>query len=86
MNNEQESLVRKVLKNEIVQVVGIAASIWFFVTTVILPINNIQYSLASIQLSLAELKTNGTNLDAKILANSNDILVLKERLSRYNIK
>lgn len=82
----EETMIRKVLKNEIVQMLGMATSIWFFVTTVILPINKIQFSLAEIQLSLAELKANGVNFDARITSNTNDIIVFKERLRKYNIK
>lgn len=84
--NVEETVVRKVLKNEFVQLAGLAAAIWFFVTTVILPINNIQFALANIQVSLSELKQNNTGLDTRITSNANDILVLKERLYKYNIK
>lgn len=83
---EQESKIRKVLSNEFTQIAGIGAGIWFFVTNVILPISNIQSSLANIQLILADIKTQNAGFDARITSNSDDLITLKERLIRYNIK
>lgn len=82
----EETIIRKVLKNEFTQVIGIAVGVWFFVTTVILPIANIQFSLTNIQNTLADFKSTSTNLDSRITQNSDDLITLKERLARYNIK
>lgn len=90
---EQESAIRKVFKNEIAQLAALAAGIWFFVTTVIIPINTIQSSLATIQTGLADIKMTNTDLNARTTQNSDDIItikgdvnLIKDRLKRYNIK
>lgn len=90
---EQESAIKKVLKNEVTQLVGLAAGIWFFVTTVIIPINAMQATLVTMQLTLSDIKNTNTDFNSRITQNSNDILnikgdvkLLNDRLKRYNIK
>ena len=80
----EESTIRKVLKNEFTQIGAIIAIVWFFVNNVIIPINNIQLSLANIQVSLADIKSTSSSLDARITINSNDIIDMKARMTRYN--
>lgn len=90
---KQESLIKKVFQSEIAQLAAIAAGVWFFVTTVIIPLNSIEASLATIQVTLSDLKVANTDFNNRITNNSNDILtvkgditLLKDRLKRYNIK
>lgn len=78
---KEENIVRKVLNNEFAQMAGIVIALWFFVTNVILPITNIQSSLASIQLTLADIKTINSNFDTRITQNANDIIRLQGQLT-----
>jgi len=84
MTQPTDSTIRKILSNELTQIAGICMALWFFVVNVILPINNIESQLASIQLTLTDIKTTNANMDARITANSNDILVLKQQLNNSN--
>lgn len=77
---EEITLVKKILNNEFAQISGIAIAIWFFVVNVILPITNIQAQLSEIQLTLADIKSTNTTLEAKVNQNSSDILVIKSQI------
>lgn len=77
---EQENAIKKVLKNEYAQIISIVAVIWFFVTNVIIPINNIQTTQLTIQVTLSEIKTTIADFNARITANSNAILVLQSKI------
>ena len=75
MQQQEENIVRKVLKNEITWIISIATFIIAFFTQVIIPINTIQLQLVSIQSDITTIK----GYDARITQNSNDIIVLKEQ-------
>lgn len=64
----------------------IAGAIMYFVTNVTLPMQAAQIQLTQIQATLLEIKTNYSNLDARVTTNSNDIITLKDRLNKYNIR
>lgn len=82
----QENIVRKIINNEVAQVVGIAVAIWFFVIKVIIPINNIQISLTNIQTALADMKQTNADFNTRITDNTSDIIRLQSTLTRYNFK
>lgn len=48
MENE-ENIVRQILRNEVTWVIGIIGCGWTFVSTVILPLNTIQQQLVQVQ-------------------------------------
>ena len=68
-NLQEQSAIRKVLKNEIAQVISIVVIVYSFITLVIFPIKAIQYDidniknnhLHTIELDMAELKSLQSN-------------------------
>ena len=82
MQQQEENIVRKVLKNEITWVISIATFIIAFFTQVIIPINTIQLQLVSIQSDITTIK----GYDTRITQNSNDIIVLKEQIKDRILK
>lgn len=52
---------------------------WGFVTTVVIPISNIQIKLAQIQATLQTNAQSFSTLQAQVNANSSDILILKSK-------
>lgn len=83
---ETETIIQKVLHNDYAQVVSIVVVVWYCFNSVILPIANTNFQLAEIKSTLEDIKTINGNFDARITTNANDILVIKEKLSKYNIK
>lgn len=81
---EQESAIRKILKNEFAQIGAILGVVWFAITNFVIPMNNIQLKLSDIQVTLTDIKSINSSLDARITQNSNDIIKLKERMTKYN--
>lgn len=77
---ENDTIIRKFLKNEYAQFFSIAAAIWFFVVSVIIPINNIQNTVTTIQLSMKDFKKTNELFDTRITANTDSVLVLQEQV------
>lgn len=81
---EQESTIKKVFKNEVAQIIGIAAAVWFFVTTVIIPINNIQLTQATIQSGIADIKMANADFNTRINKNTQMIAIINNQLHISN--
>lgn len=77
---ETDNAIKRVLKNEYMQIISICVALWFFVTNVVIPISTIQSQLATIQLTLSEIKQNSSSLDTRITQNSNAIIVLQQKI------
>lgn len=76
MTNEQ-NVVRMVLKNEITWIVFIIAAVFGCVKEVILPIQALQFQIASLQSDISTIK----GYDQRITQNTTDIIVLQDRLN-----
>ena len=64
MNNEEtESVIRKVLKNDVSLLFSIIGVIWAFVAMVVLPIQKIQVQLAALQDQMASQNYQGIMAD-----------------------
>ncbi len=69
---DDDNVVRKVLKNEVTWIISVLVFGWGIVTQVILPINTIQLQLVSIQAQLSTFQ----GYDARITKVSNDVIRL----------
>lgn len=81
MQNE-DTIVKKVLQSEITWLIILVSAIMAFVYNVIIPLNTMQFQLIQIQNDIASIKS----YDARIIANSNDILILKQKVNELERK
>jgi hypothetical protein len=76
----EENVIRKVLKNEITWIFFIGSFIVAFFTQVVIPINNMQIQLATIQNQIVDYGNQNRDINDRITKNSNDLIRLKEKL------
>lgn len=78
---QETNAIRTVLRSEITWVIFIIGTIWGGVTGIILPLQKVQIQLIQMQSQIASIQIYGE----KITQNSNDILVLQEKIKNlYN--
>lgn len=80
--NKQQNILRNFFQSEITWLIGLIMALMAFTYNIIIPLNALQLQLAQIQRDISDLK----GYDERITNNSNDIIVIKEQLKRYNIK
>lgn len=81
----EEGAVKKVLKNEYAQVAAIIVVVWSFVTTVILPLQKLQFQVDQIQLAIS----NFTDANKQISAEHEDLkmrVMVLERGAKPSVK
>jgi hypothetical protein len=83
MTKSTDSTIRKILNNEIAQIISICVALWFFVVNVILPIAEIRSQLSNIQVTLSDMKATNSGFDTRITSNSNNILVLQQEFNNF---
>lgn len=67
--DKEENIVRKILKNEITWIISIVIAVYGLITTVILPINNLQNDVSNVKTITLEIKQSvkdGTDTDNKL--------------------
>lgn len=79
--DQTSTTLRKILSNEFAQLSGICVALWFFVQTVILPLNNIQFTQVQIQVTLADMKSINFQLDNRITKNTDRIIILEQQVA-----
>lgn len=75
---KEQNLVRTVLKNEITWVIFIIGTVFGAVRTVILPLQQLQYQISTLQVTVAKLE----GYDTRITKNSTDIAILEAKTNK----
>lgn len=82
-NNQEQSIIRQVLRSEITWILFLISGIWAFVTTVVMPIQALQLGQTKIQEQLA-------SESKRYLENENRINILEKNqavvMSKLDIK
>ena len=73
---EKETTFRAVIKNEFTWLIMLGGVLWATFVTIVIPLNNVQLTVLQIQQDITEIK----KYDQRITANSNDLILIKDRL------
>ena len=66
-NNKEMGIFRQALRSEITWFLFLFAGLWGFVTTVVLPLQRLQYQVTSLQVEIADELISIKSVDARVL-------------------
>lgn len=84
MKRDKESIARKFLKNEITWIVFIAGIVWAFVTTVIIPLVNIEKDIIYLRNEATERKEMADRIQEVHEAMNSRLVIIETEIKQLN--
>jgi len=80
-NNNEQNILRSILRSEVTWVISIVVVVWSFVTTVVLPIQKLQINVEDIKLQLAKESERYIDTEGRVTILEKNQAVVMSKLS-----
>lgn len=80
-NNNEQNILRTILRSEVTWVISIVVVVWSFVTTVVLPIQKLQINVEDIKLQLAKESERYIDTEGRVTILEKNQAVVMSKLS-----
>lgn len=85
-NNNEQNILRSILRSEVTWVISIVVVVWSFVTTVVLPIQKLQINVENIQKQLADESKRYLDTEGRVTILEKNQAVVMSKLSLSKVE
>jgi len=85
-NNNEQNILRSILRSEVTWVISIVVVVWSFVTTVVLPIQKLQINVEDIKLQLAKESERYIDTEGRVTILEKNQAVVMSKLSLNKVE